>query len=309
MKVIAPSYYNKFHCKASACRHSCCVGWEVDIDDDTLSFYDTMTASGGEIIRSSIDRTDVPHFKLDKEGRCPHLSESGLCNIITECGEGALCQICRDHPRYRNFYNGVVEMGLGLSCEEAARLSLLGESSEGFLLSDTEDMANAVYFPEYPTSAFEEEDKFFAEEKRRLLNLATDRSINIKERLAKLLQIKADPSEIRTLLLSLEVLDSEWRTRIEALSAENFSRDLNNLSGCVERIISSFIFRHLNMESFYSTAVLAAFAALSVEIIIALSKTAEDIPDTLRAYSAEIEYSTDNKEKILDFIEEKAGNI
>ena len=63
------------------------------------------------------------------------------------------------------------------------------------------------------------------------------------------------------------------------------------------------------MESFYSTAVLAAFAALSVQIIIALSKTAEDIPDTLRAYSAEIEYSTENKEKILDFIEEKAGNI
>lgn len=309
MKVIAPSYYNKFHCKASACRHSCCVGWEVDIDDDTLLLYDSMTAPIGDRIRLSIDRTDVPHFKLDKEGRCPHLSASGLCNIITECGEGALCQICRDHPRYRNFYDGVTELGLGLSCEEAVRLALSGDNRGGFWVADTEDMVNATYFADYPYEIFSEEDKPFSKEKKRLLSFVTDRSINIKERLAKLLQIKADASEIKTLLLSLEILDPKWRTRIEALSAENFSRDLSNFPIYIEKILSSLIFRHLNLESFYSTSVLASFAALSAEIVVALSKTEKDISDALRAYSAEIEYSTENKERVLDFIEEKLVNI
>ena len=37
---------------------------------------------------------------------------------------GALCQICRDHPRFRNYYSSRVEMGLGLVCEEAARVIL-----------------------------------------------------------------------------------------------------------------------------------------------------------------------------------------
>ena len=309
MKVIAPSYYNKFLCKASACRHSCCVGWEVDIDDDTLSLYDTMTASVGEIIRSSIDRADEPHFKLDKEGRCPHLSVSGLCNIITECGEGALCQICRDHPRYRNFYDGVTELGLGLSCEEAVRLALSGDNCGGFWVADADDMVNATYFADYPYEIFPEEDKPFSKDKNRLLSFVTNRNINIEERLSKLLQIKADASEIKTLLLSLEILDPEWKARIELISAEDFRRDLSNLSICIEKILSSLIFRHLNLESFYSTSVLASFVALSAEIVVALSKTEKDISDALRAYSAEIEYSTENKEKVLDFIEEKLVNI
>ena len=39
MKVIMPSYYPNFACIAGACRHSCCVGWEIDIDEDRLTEY------------------------------------------------------------------------------------------------------------------------------------------------------------------------------------------------------------------------------------------------------------------------------
>ena len=37
----------------------------------------------------------------------------------------------------------------------------------------------------------------------------------------------------------------------------------------------------------------------------ALSKSPDDFSDTLRAYSAEVEYSTENTEKIMDFLEER----
>ena len=39
MKLIAPEYYTKFHCIADKCRHSCCVGWEIEIDPDKLVYY------------------------------------------------------------------------------------------------------------------------------------------------------------------------------------------------------------------------------------------------------------------------------
>ena len=304
MKYITPAYYRDFKCIASACRHSCCIGWEVDIDADTHRAYESMTAPYGERIRESIDYDEEPHFRLSAGDRCPHLSECGLCNIITECGESALCQICSDHPRYRGFYDGVTEIGLGLSCEEAARLALESENSLGFLVSDSEDFRTAEYRAEYPIELFCEDDRFVADEKSRLLSLVSDRELDIGERLSELLPNIPSAEEIKSLLLSLEILDESWRERISLLSAEDFDLDFTKYSNYIERTVSTFIFRHINCESFYSPATVAAFAALSAVIVAALSKSREDFVDTLRAYSAEIEYSTDNTEKLLDFIEE-----
>ena len=304
MKYIAPAYYRDFKCIASDCRHSCCIGWEVDIDVDTLCAYDSMSVPYGERIRESIDYGGEPHFRLSAGDRCPHLTERGLCNIITECGESALCQICSDHPRYRSFYYGVTEIGIGLSCEEASRLVLESENSIGYLVSDSEDFVTAEYRVEYPIDLFAEDDRFVAEEKSRLSYLASDRKLSIDERLSELLPTIPEAEKIKSLLLSLEILDDNWRERIISISASDFNRNFVEYSNYIERTINAFIFRYINCESFYSPATVAAFAALSAIIVAALSKSREDFADTLRAYSAEVEYSTDNTEKILDFIEE-----
>ncbi len=303
MKYIVPAYYRDFGCIASACRHSCCVGWEVDVDEETLALYNAMQHPYAEKIRDSIDTADTPHFRLDARDRCPHLAEDGLCNIITECGEQALCLICRDHPRYRNFYEGVTELGLGLSCEEAARLALA--DTGGFLVSDVEEMTSAAYYPDYPCELFSEEERTFAEEKRSILSLITDRTRSITERLSILLPKMPSVDETRALYLSLETLDKGWRKRIELLSAEDFERNLEKSADYVERILAAVIYRHLNLESFYDAKTVGAFAALSARLVAALATDASDFADTLRAHSAEVEYSTENTERILDFLEER----
>ena len=33
---LQPDFYDRFRCRAAACRHSCCKGWEIDIDENTL---------------------------------------------------------------------------------------------------------------------------------------------------------------------------------------------------------------------------------------------------------------------------------
>ena len=303
MKYLAPAYYRHFECIAAACRHSCCIGWEVDVDGEALALYGGMTHPYAAHIRDSIDNTDTPHFMLSDGERCPHLAPSGLCNIITECGEQALCQICRDHPRYRNFYEGVTELGLGLSCEEATRLALCGEDL-GFIVSDSEDMTAAEYRREYPAELFSADEAYLAEEKKRLISLVTDSSKSIDERLKILLPKAPASDEIKSLFLSLEILDENWRERISALSAENFDLDLEKFNGCIERTLAAIIYRHTSSESFYSPSSVAAFAALSALTVAALAGTPESFSDTLRAWSAEIEYSTENTEKILDYIEE-----
>ena len=39
MKTVVPSYYKEFRCIADKCNHSCCKGWEIDIDDETYKKY------------------------------------------------------------------------------------------------------------------------------------------------------------------------------------------------------------------------------------------------------------------------------
>ena len=47
MKLIAPDYYAHFACIAGACHHSCCIGWEIDIDSDTLHYYQQLDGDIG----------------------------------------------------------------------------------------------------------------------------------------------------------------------------------------------------------------------------------------------------------------------
>ena len=124
MKLIAPDYYPAFRCIAGACRHTCCEGWEINIDDEALHRYQTMPGEFGEMLRGNISLSPAPHFKLLPGERCPLLREDRLCTLIAEKGEENLCQICRDHPRFRNYWSDRIEIGLGMACEEAARLIL-----------------------------------------------------------------------------------------------------------------------------------------------------------------------------------------
>ena len=124
MNIYVPEYYPHFHCIASRCGHTCCAGWEIDIDDQSLGRYDQLTGPFGDRVRQGISREGTPHFILTEGERCPLLNGDNLCELILREGEGALCQICADHPRFRSFFSCRVEMGLGLVCEEAARLIL-----------------------------------------------------------------------------------------------------------------------------------------------------------------------------------------
>lgn len=124
MNIYAPDYYPLFHCIAGACNHTCCVGWEIDIDSESLERYRKMKGKFGEHIRSCISLSPEPHFMLSEGEKCPLLTSDHLCEIILHKGESYLCQICADHPRFRNYWSDRIEMGLGLACEEAARMIL-----------------------------------------------------------------------------------------------------------------------------------------------------------------------------------------
>ena len=128
MKLIVPSYFNLFRCIASECRDSCCVGWDIALDKRTEEKYKALNGALGRRVQKSIYHSDGGAYIEMKDGRCPFLSECGLCDLICEYGEEILSDICREHPRFYTVLGDVAYGGVGLSCEAAARLILTEES-------------------------------------------------------------------------------------------------------------------------------------------------------------------------------------
>lgn len=134
MQFYRPAYYDAFRCTASACSDNCCIGWEIDIDPDTADRYRAFAGPLGEELTRKVDwQAEPPHFINQPNGRCPFLDEENLCRLIRSAGEGALCRICDRHPRFFNWMPGVTEAGLGLCCEEAARLLLESPLPDRFI--------------------------------------------------------------------------------------------------------------------------------------------------------------------------------
>ena len=121
MKLKMPVYCQNFKCIADKCKDNCCIGWEIDVDASTAEYYKSVKGNFGDKLRNNIEKGEVCSFKLNGE-RCPFLNENNLCEIIINLGEDKLCQICNDHPRFFEWYSDIKEGGIGLCCEEAARL-------------------------------------------------------------------------------------------------------------------------------------------------------------------------------------------
>lgn len=124
MIITKPRYYDAFRCIAGSCPDSCCKEWAVQVDDDAASLYRQLPGTLGDRLREVLTEEDGETVMAIENGRCPMWREDGLCRIQAELGEEALCHVCREFPRLRHDYGDFVELGLELSCPEAARLIL-----------------------------------------------------------------------------------------------------------------------------------------------------------------------------------------
>ena len=81
MLLRVPMYYKEFRCIADKCQDSCCIGWEIDIDEDTFDYYKSVEGEFGTRLRTHMVSEDVNSFVLEKNGWCPFLNEKKLCDI------------------------------------------------------------------------------------------------------------------------------------------------------------------------------------------------------------------------------------
>ena len=296
MKLIVPDYYPEFRCIAGACRHSCCIGWEIDIDEETCARYRNESGSLGARLRENMDCSDTTaSFRLDDRERCPFLTQEGLCDIILHLGENALCQICRDHPRFRADFSDRTEMGLGLCCEEAARMLLTHESPVKLIILSDDGGDESLTAEEADLIA----------RRDALIAIAQDRCDSAEIRMDRLctaagtVRPVSDFARWAEFYLSLEHMDPAWEKLLREAMVNQPHKQIPETAK--EQLLVYFLFRHVSSAcDDMDFAARAAFAALSTEMIAEITARSDTpLSETARLYSAEVEYSEENTEELL----------
>ncbi len=139
MKYTFPHYFDQFQCVAAECEDTCCAGWAIMIDEDSLEKYKNYQGAFGNRLRNSIDWKEGCFCQHDK--RCAFLNEDNLCDLHIEAGEDMLCDTCRNYPRHMEEFEGLREGSLSLSCIESAKIILGCEEAVQFITleDDVED--------------------------------------------------------------------------------------------------------------------------------------------------------------------------
>lgn len=312
MLNVYPDYYPRFKCTAGACLHTCCYGWEIDIDDQTLNKYHRIDGFMGERLKDCICEDGGAHFILRPDERCPFLNQNNLCDLIIYGGDDMLCQICTDHPRFRSFLPGRIEIGLGLCCEAAAKL-ILTQKDKTELIVFGDDETNDEYA------------KSLLSLRNELFDIVQNRNENIITREERLL-LRCSTSlprhtyqEWADIFLSLEIMDSCWSGKLSELKSYNKDVNIEQFSAYMrgreteyEKLLYYFLYRYIP-QSYDDGDITGkvAFAVLSRRIIFILgalqyektnSFTTEDQVELVRLYSTEIEYSQENIDNLFDIL-------
>lgn len=305
---IYPHYYKKFKCIASKCKHNCCIGWEIDIDENTLDLYNSVTGDFGKKLRDNISIDDTPHFVLSKNERCPFLNDRNLCDIIIEFDKNHICDICKEHPRFHNKLPQRVESGLGLCCEEASRL----------ILSQKEKMT-LVCDEEYTT----DDEIIILRDK--MLGILQNRDHDIAVRIKNMLEFcGATPTQKSTsqwcdILQNLEQLDKKWsklltlvKDNISSVNTDEFDKHMKQRQHEYEQFAVYILYRHFaNAPDIFEAQKRAAFVAFAHRILYAIGATLysingsfgfEDQVEIARLFSSEIEYSDENLYTLFDIV-------
>ena len=325
MKIRVPEYFVDFKCIADKCLDSCCIGWEIDIDERTRAKYDALDTTLGAEIR---EKTVHGYFPLRENGRCAFLDDTGLCRIISAEGDGCLCDICREHPRYYGVGNGIIEGGLGLGCEEVARMILalkeepkLIEIDRDIPYSDEDEFADvSEYFRNILsrhifTDRIDEVAGVFTAYASLADKVAFDVSSTGKR--VPIAKLMIAPIEIEnleelyvdflTILSECESLTDEWGELVESARRVDARWLIESLDGA-RGLLYYFTHRYARegVEDM-SLGQRILFALLSSLTVCALSNVIDEEKRFVRAavlYSKNIEYSTDNVDLILGALSE-----
>lgn len=223
LDVLKPSWYDRFQCKGGDCFYNCCQCWEISMSREEYRKWRKKKVVSLDVWGQTIDlyspdkKTDANYAKfiLDKENKCPMLTEEGLCQAQKKYGYNILSHTCQSFPRQNHRYLDQVECSMSLGCERV--LELLMEEKDGILLVN----GKKTFSSESRYGSYVNQNK---KRQRPVLGYYYD----IQTLCIILLQLEEISLEDRMLLLGMAI------QRIDKLVAEE---KYNDIPVCIDRFI------------------------------------------------------------------------
>lgn len=298
MKIVKPTFYKNFKCIAGECPDSCCQGWEVDADSDSLEYYKTLDNSL-EIKKRidsvlSKDEFDNTIFTLAPKKRCPFLNDENLCDMHIAIGGEHTPYTCRTFPRFIYDFGATREIGISFSCPVASDMMY---NTESF---DFETEVNS----DLPTLNDIDAEKYFLLYKGRTeaYKIAKDKNKSIRERLNDLLDLGVllqeklfpydeggDDIAFFDVFKNPELINPEWKEKVENYSLKQASDSQAN-----ENILMYFLYKYL-MQAVYDDDVLSKIKMAVLGVLIN-TYFGED-SWTVHLWSKETEHSQYNMDR------------
>ena len=311
MIIHKSALFDQFQCIASACPDSCCKEWSVTVDPDAASLYRSLPGTLGDRLRQVLTDEDGDTVIVIEDGRCPMWRSDGLCRIQAELGHDALCKTCREFPRLSHDYGDFMELGLELSCPEAARMILTSpprpltitqvpggeepdyDPEDMAVLLRTRDQALEILSQDRPTGEMLALLLMYGYQAQGELDGNDPVSFDPVSALstARAHARAGDPAAILDFYKDLEILTDAWADRLNSPVGKDWN-------GNYQALASYFVERYwLQAISDFDLVGRVKFAVISCLVIKLLGG---DLIETAQTYSKEIENDPDNVEALLD---------
>ncbi len=297
MILRTPEFYKDFKCIAGDCPDSCCQGWEVDADEKSLEYYKTLSGEIRQRIDSVLDKDEFGNtiFRLAEKKRCPFLNSKNLCDMHIAIGGEHTPYTCRMFPRFINNYGATREMGVSFSCPVACDMMFNLKEPMSFCdeINDLPPELNEIDAQTY---------FYLVKARKNAFSIAQDRSLEIKDRLIKLLDFACDVQKdleeyaeggdeipFFDVFKNPELINPEWTQRVDNGTVKPVSNEIFN-----ENILSYFIFKYF-LEAVYDYDVLSKIKMAVIGVLI-VTYFGED-SWTIHLWSKETEHSQYNMDR------------
>ena len=303
MKLVTPSFYKDFKCIAGDCPDSCCQGWEVDADPDSLEYYKTLNGEIKQRIDSVLDKDEFGNtiFRLTDNNRCPFLNSNNLCDMHIAIGGEHTPYTCRTFPRFINDFGGTREMGLSFSCPVASEI--MWNLAENFSFETTinsdppsiNDIDAQLYF-------------YLLKSRKKAYEIVQNKNFPLNKRIIELLRFgkelqndickyseKKPSVSFKDVFTNPEVINNEW---VEKVNNGEYDSSVINSKSC-ENIAVYFIFRYF-MQAVYDRDVLSKVKSAAVGVLIPTYFGNDSW--TIHLWSKETEHSDVNMERYINLL-------
>lgn len=187
MIYTKPDYYDEFECTADKCKDTCCAGWQIVIDKESLEKYKKIKGDYIWKVMANVD-WEEGCFRQDNDKRCAFLNSENLCDLYKEEGPDSLCKTCRDYPRHTEEFEDVREITLSVSCPEVARILMEHQSPVNFIVEEHPEEEETLEFGDFDPFLY----SVIVDARAAMIDILQNRAVPWKERIVLVLGMAHD---------------------------------------------------------------------------------------------------------------------